>query len=548
MMHRTRTKYVVIVIGFLMVLGVFLPATSADPIVKTHVISEGPDFITYFGGTNIEDATKVAFDNDGNTILIGQTQSTNLPVTGNAFQSEYGGGGDWDAFIAKFSPTGELLFSSYLGGNGYEHITVVNVDADNNMIVAGTTGSSGLPTTSGALHETPLGANDGFVFKIAPNGTVLLGTYFGGTGEDWIYGMEFDASGNYLFSGWTNTAGLATSGVYQDTYGGGVADAFVARLSADCTTLQMFSYVGGVGDDRAWSMTVDGSYNYLISGVASSGFPISGGAHQSIHGGNYDAYLTKVSYSGTSLNFSTFLGGNSDDLGLGVDVDSNGDIILTGDTESDNINTLNAVQQDFAGGSNDFFASKFSATGHPYFVTYIGGNATDRCWDARVDADDNLVLVGRTSSFDFPALNGLKDTISDGFDACVTKLSSDGQTIVASTFIGGGGEDIGEGIAVDTEGSIVVTGRTFSIDFPTTDGAYQEENSGLTDVFVCHAPFQARPVTETSTTTTTETTTNTTTNPTTPPTTPEGDMTLIFAAVGGVFIVVIIAVIVLRKK
>ena len=548
MMHRTRTKYVVIVIGFLMVLGVFLPATSADPIVKTHVISEGPDFITYFGGTNIEDATKVAFDNDGNTILIGQTQSTNLPVTDNAFQSEYSGGGDWDAFIAKFSPTGELLFSSYLGGTGYEHVTVVNVDADNNMIVAGTTQSSGLPTTAGALHENPLGSTDGFVFKIAPNGTVLLGTYFGGTGEDWIYGMEFDASGNYLFSGWTNTAGLATSGVYQDIYGGGPADAFVARLSADCATLQMFSYVGGVGDDRAWSMTVDGSYNYLISGVASSGFPISGGAHQSVHGGSYDAYLTKVSYSGTSLNFSTFLGGNSDDLGLGVDVDSNGDIILTGDTESDNINTLNAVQQDFAGGSNDFFASKFNATGHPYFVTYIGGNATDRCWDARVDADDNLVLVGRTSSFDFPALNGLKDSKSDGFDACVTKLSSDGQTIVASTFIGGGGEDIGEGIAVDTEGSIVVTGRTFSIDFPTTDGAYQEENSGLTDVFVCHAPFQARPVTETSTTTTTETTTNTTTNPTTPTTTPEGDMTLIFAAVGGVFIVVIIAVIVLRKK
>ena len=183
MMHRTRTTYVVIVIGFLMVLGVFLPATSADPIAKSYVISESPDFITYFGGTNIEDATKVAFDNDGNTILIGQTQSTNLPVTDNAFQSEYSGGGDWDAFIAKFSPTGELLFSSYLGGTGYEHVTVVNVDADNNMIVAGTTQSSGLPTTAGALHENPLGSTDGFVFKIAPNGTVLLGTYFGGTGE-----------------------------------------------------------------------------------------------------------------------------------------------------------------------------------------------------------------------------------------------------------------------------------------------------------------------------------------------------------------------------
>jgi len=503
--------------------------TTPQTVADQFELSQTSNYITYFGGTNIEDATKVAFDNEGNTILIGQTQSTNLPVTSNAFQSE-DGGGDWDAFIAKFSPTGALLFCSYLGGIGYEHITAINVDADNNMVVAGTTESSGLPTTSGALHETPLGLTDGFIFKIAPNGTILFGTYFGGTGEDWIYGMEFDASGNYLFSGWTNTEDLGTFGVHQDTYGGGAADAFVARLSADGSTLQMFSYMGSVGDDRAWSMTVDHSYNFIFSGVASWGYPISGGAYQNIHGGGYDAYLTMVSQDGT-LQFSTFLGGAEDDLGLGVDVDSLGNIILTGDTESDDINTLNAVQQDFAGGTNDFFASKFNRTGYPYYVTYIGGNQTDRCWDARVDADNNLVLVGRTSSFDFPALNGLNDTKSGGFDACVTKLSSDGQTIIASTFIGGSGEDIGEGIAVDTEGNIVVTGRTWSSDFPTTNGAYQEESAGLSDVFVCHAPFQSRSTTETTTL---------------PP--PDGDMTLVWVGVSTAIIVIVLAIALVRKR
>ncbi|MHA1948862.1 MAG: hypothetical protein ACXAAO_06350 [Candidatus Thorarchaeota archaeon] len=527
------SKCLGLTVASLMLLGILFSGASASQFIP----AVGPTFITYFGGSNVEDATKVAFDNDGNTILIGQTQSDNLPTTDDAFQPDEGGG-DWDAFIAKFSPLGELLFCSYLGGTEYEHITAINVDNDNNMIVAGTTMSSGLPTSSGALHETPLGSTDGFVFVIAPNGTVLYGTYLGGLGEDWIYGMEFDASGNYLFAGWTTTFGLATSGVYQSNYAGGGGDAFVARLSADCTTLEMFSYVGGSGDDKAWSMTVDDSYNYVISGVASAGFPTTGAAYQSTHGGDYDAFLTVIPYTGNSLNFSTFLGGTSDDLGVGVDVDSQGDIILTGDTQSDDISTLNAVQGNFAGGSNDFFASKFNSTGHPYYVTYIGGNETDRCWDARVDIDDNLVLVGRTNSVDFPATNnGLNDTKSAGFDACVTKLASDGQTILASTFIGGGGEDIGEGIAVNSLGDLVVTGRTWSLDFPVTGGAYQQNKTGLSDVFICQAPFQSRVVTET-----------TTTGSTTPTQPPGEDFSLVYAAVGGIVVIAILTVLLTRKN
>ncbi|MHA2024875.1 MAG: hypothetical protein ACW98U_03145 [Candidatus Thorarchaeota archaeon] len=530
--RRNRpSKFVCLAITSLLIFGMISSASA-----NQYIPAVGSTFITYFGGTNFEDATKVAFDNEGNTILIGQTQSDNLSTITNAFH--YLNRGDWDAFIAKFSPMGELLFCSYLGGTGYEHITAVNVDADNNIVVAGTTASPGLPTSTGALHETPLGSTDGFVFVIAPNGTVLYGTYFGGTGEDWIYGMEFDDAGDFLFAGWSNSDGLGTSGAYLESYVGGGADAFVARLSSDCTTLQMFSYVGGTGDDRAWTMTIDNSSNFVISGVAGAGFPTTPGAYQSVHDGANDAYLTVVNYAGDSLNFSTYLGGDNDDLGLGVDVDSQGDIILTGDTESDNFNTINALQEDFAGGTNDFFASKFNSTGYPYFVTYIGGNETDRCWDARVDIDDNLIMVGRTSSFDFPALNGFNDTKSGGFDACVTKLSSDGQTILASTFIGGGGQDIGEGIAVNNLGDVVVSGRTWSVDFPATDGAHQNATGGLSDVFICHAPFYSRSVTVTTTTTTTTTSglwidTNT---------------MLMGAAALGIVIVIVLAVLLVKKQ
>jgi len=103
--------------------GVLLPAVSSNP-----VIAQGSQYSTFIGGTMGEDATKVTFDNEGNTILIGQTPSEDFPVTDNAIQSEYAGGG-WDAYVAKFSPSGDLLYSTYLGGDGYEHVTTVNVDS-----------------------------------------------------------------------------------------------------------------------------------------------------------------------------------------------------------------------------------------------------------------------------------------------------------------------------------------------------------------------------------------------------------------------------------
>jgi hypothetical protein len=158
-----------------------------------------------------------------------------------------------------------------------------------------------------------------------------------------------------------------------------------------------------------------------------------------------------------------------------------------------------------------------------------------------VDVDDNLVLVGRTSSIDFPALAGMNDTKAGGFDACVIMLSSDGQTIYASTFIGGDGEDIGEGIAVNSLGDIVVTGRTWSADFPISDGAHQDEIGGMSDVFVCHAPFYNR---------TPPATPSTTTTPPPPGGLPPLDTTtiLIVAATGGIVIVIVLAVTLTRKK
>jgi len=193
--------------------------------------------------------------------------------------------------------------------------------------------------------------------------------------------MEVDASDNYLFSGFTSSDGLATAGAYQTTRGG-LQDAFVAKLSANGASLNFLSYFGGSGGDRAWTMTVDGSYNFVISGVTQSiDLPGVAGSFQATYGGGTDGYIAKISSSGGSLIFASYYGGSDEDMGTGVDVDSDGNIVLGGCVKSDDVTTLNALNDSYNGGVYDIFAAKFDSTGTAIFSTYLGGEQTDRAWD-----------------------------------------------------------------------------------------------------------------------------------------------------------------------
>ncbi len=478
-----------------------LTITACSTEVRCQFItSSDSDFATYFGGSNQEDATKVGFDNEGNTVLIGQTQSSDLPVTEDAFQTEYGGG-TWDGFVAKYHTNGTLLWATYLGGNDYEHVTNINFDSDNNIVLTGTTGSTDFPITPDAYQSSNAGITDGFIVKLSPEGEMIYGSYFGGSGEDWAYGVFLDDNENILFGGWSNSQGLATSGAYKSSPQGN--DVFVARMSADGSELQMFTYLGGSGDDRGWSITVDSEYNIMISGMTwSDNLPVTDNAFQSEFGGGSDTYLAIVANNGSALLYLSYLGGEGDDMGAGSMVDSEGNYILAGNTESDDIVTVNAYQEEFGGGTADNCLLKLSPTFELLYLTYLGGNGTDRCWDARLMPSDNIVLVGRTSSKNYPTLNAAYLDLTGNYDAFATEVSSDGQNIVRSGLYGGLLEDIGEGIAIDAEGDVVISGRAASSTLPLKD-AFQEDYAGSRDVFVCHTIFdQPDSGTQTNTTST----------------------------------------------
>ncbi len=477
--------------------------TNNDSQIDIKTLAADSSFCTYFGGSNQEDATKVGFDNDGNTVLIGQTQSTDLPVTEGALQVEYGGG-TWDGFVCKYHENGTLLWATYLGGNDYEHVTNINFDSNNNIVLTGVTGSTDFHVTVDALQSSNAGITDGFIVKLSPDGDLLYSSYFGGSGEDWAYGVHLDTSDNILFGGWTNSLGLATAGAYKSTPQGN--DVFVARMSADGSSIQMYTYLGGSGDDRGWSIAVDSDYNIIISGMTqSSNLPVTDNALQDTYEGDIDAFYAVVANNGSKMIYLSYLGGSGEDMGAGSSVDRQGNYILAGMTESDDLQTVNAYQSIYGGGTSDSFVLKLNPDFELVYLSYIGGNETDRCWDARVTPDDNIVLVGRTNSENYPTANVASLELTNGFDAFASEISSNGQELLRSGLIGGLLEDIGEGIAIDTDGSVVITGRTASSSIPLAD-AHQEEYGGSRDVFVCHTIFDAPLTPTTPTSTPTDTT------------------------------------------
>lgn len=250
--------------------------------------------------------------------------------------------------------------------------------------------------------------------------------------------------------------------------------------------LSYASYVGGSGDDYGTGIAVDASGVAWIAGYTSSvAFPTSGATNRTYSGGT-DAFVARVSNTGALLSV-TYLGGSGSDRAHRICVDSQGNAYVAGDTSSTNFPVVNAFQGAF-GGVIDGFVTRLSSSGAAVsYSTYLGGQGDDRGNDLCVDANGVAYVTGLTTSTDFPTTGGaLKPSLDGtGSDAFVTALGAAGNGLVYSTYLGGTGDELANGIAVDGNGSVYVTGDTSSTDFPTTTGAFQRTpGGGLYDVFL----------------------------------------------------------------
>jgi hypothetical protein len=363
-----------------------------------------------------------------------------------------------------------LSYSTYLGGTGGDVAYGIAVDGSGSAYVVGTTGSRDFPLTS-AVQTTNNGIGDVFVAKLNPTGTGLIySTYLGGEGQDTGTSISIDSAGNVYIAGFTYSSSFpTTTGAFQPTYAGD-GDGFVAKLSAAGSTLMYASYIGGSDPDFAQAVAVDSSGNaYLTGSTRSTDFPVVNFL-QIGNVGASDAFVAKVSPSGTSLIYSTYLGGSGADMAQAIAVDGTGNVYLAGYTYSSDFPTQNAFQGSSAGGA-DVFVTELNAAGTALiFSTYLGGSGQDRAYGMAVDAVGSVYITGDTYSTDFPTTSNASQLYNHGQgDVFVSKFNPGGWGLVYSTLLGGTDIDQGNAVAVDSDGNAYLTGFTRSADFPTVN-------------------------------------------------------------------------------
>jgi hypothetical protein len=451
---------------------------ASRPLVIDPVLT----YSTFLGGGFWEEGKAIAVDGSGNAYVTGLSESLDFPAPGGTPLTP---NGPTDAFVAKFDASGALVYSAFLGGNSEDTGLGIAVDRSGNVYVTGFTHSTNFPTLSG-FQSGSGGLTDAFVMKLDVTGRPVYSSYLGGSGFDEGRAIAVDASGNAYVTGVTFSP-FPTLNPFQAVFGGG-SDAFVAKVDAGGSALVFSTYLGGSGSESGHGIAVDVSGNAYVTGQTSSANFPTANAFQSASGGTGDAFVTKLSPAGV-LAYSTYLGGSSGDEGLGIAVDGSGNAHVTGGTGSINFPNVNALQAASGGGADGFVTKFNASGSTLLYSTYLGGDGLDKGIAIAVDGSGNAYVTGQTDSSNFPKVDppAAASGTGVGGDAFVTKLNPAGSALVYSTYLGGGSMDAGTGIAVDGAGHAYVVGDTTSFDFPTVNPSQPElggEGDFGTDAFV----------------------------------------------------------------
>jgi hypothetical protein len=454
-----------------------------------------------------------------------------------------------------------LVYSTYLGGGALDQGNAIAVDESGSAYVTGTTCSIDFPTEN-ALQVTNGGSCDAFVAKLSPGGEALeYSTFLGGDtvdpttdAADAGYGIAVDGSGSAYVAGSTTAGNFPTRNAFQSTATDGEANAFVAKLSPAGDALVYSTYLGGSRADDAHAIAIDGAGSAYVTGsTCSADFPTANAVQRAVRG-SCDVFVSKLSPSGGSLVYSTYLGGSAGgDHGNAIAVDTAGSAYVAGDTDSADFPTVAALQAGIRG-PMDAFLAKLSPQGSSLtYSTYLGGSdgrSVDHAGGVAVDAARSAYVTGATCAADYPTVNpvpgsncgacdafvskvspagtslafstclgrgrdrangiavdasgnsyvaGTRNTSTD-LDAFVTVLSPTGSSVVYATAVAGMGNDAASGVSIDAGRNTYVTGSTCSSDFPTQH-AFQDTNqsAGCSDAFVSKIQFASAQPTPTRT-------------------------------------------------
>lgn len=449
------------------------------------VVDPSLDFSTFLGGSSADAANAVATDAAGSVYVAGETTSTNFPTTVGVVQPARAS--LTDAFVAKLDPTGtNLLWATYLGGDGADVATALAVTPAGDVFVGGETTSAAFPVTAGAFQTTRSGASDGWVARLDPAGAALVySTLVGGTQSDRVNGIAL-VGGEVVGVGRTSSTDFPATGLaLQNGYGGGDFDAFAFRVAASGTALVWSTFLGGEENDAALGVAVDVTGRVAVAGgTRSFGYPLTATAIQSTPF-ETDSFLTLLSADGSATPFSTLLGGTSIDRGSVPAFAADGTVWMAGLTSSPDFPFV--VPLGLFRGSFDAFVIRVDPTRSGpaalLFSSPFGGPGDDRAFGLALDADGSPLVTGQAGP-GFPLAGTPAAAAGGGIsDAFVLRLAPTAAAVTYSFAFGGTGDDRGFGIAAAGSSRVLVAGRTSSADFRTRLPV-QPVNAGAGDAFV----------------------------------------------------------------
>ncbi len=394
-----------------------------------------------------------------------------------------------------------VVSSTYWGGSQQDNVDATFVDSAGNLYLAGSTMSPDFPKTVSTLPA--LGSQDVFITKFDASGNLVFSTVFGGSATERLSGIAVDNGGNIIIVGDTFSTDLPMVNPIQAAFHGGICgefggtcpDGFAAKIDPAGGTIIYSTYLGGgFRFDNAFDVAVDLAGNAYVVGMTESA-TFEGASPVRPYSGGQDAFIAKIPPAGGSFAYFTYLGGGGQDTGNAIAVDAAGNAYVTGVAGSSTFPVLNPIQAAPENFSTSAFVTKLDVTGAIAYSTFLGGHSADAGFDIAVTAAGEALVVGITSSTNFPTLNAQQSFLRGLNDVFVAKLAAAGSSLVYSTYLGGNDReqviiDFAKAahVALDAGGNAYVSGTTQSIDFPTAY-ALQPFGGSICSIFV----FQSGP-------------------------------------------------------
>ncbi len=392
----------------------------------------------------------------------------------------------------------------------YLMVRDVEFDSAGNIYLAGGAFSANFPTTAGAYDRTFAsggastgsdGPSDVFIMKVNRSGQVVWSTLIGGPNHDRAYALEIAPDGGVIVAGRAGDGFPTTAGVVQPAFAGdtnpngayGRQDGFIAKLSADGSTLLWSTYFGDARSGFLRDVAVDANNEVYVVGAFFAGIAhITGNARQGAPNGTYDLVYARLDATATTVEYGTYLGGNEP----GGETPGTPSIAVTPAREafiaiaeggSGAPTSANAYRSNNAGG-RDFLIARFSAADQLVYATYLGGSADEglETHNIAVDGSNRVAIAAASASTNYPTTSGAYQPLFGGgsSDGVVSILSADGSSLVASTYFGGAGPEDVEGVAIAPDGLVYLSGGTRSSSLRTTSNAFRTNFSGVEDAFM----------------------------------------------------------------